>query len=104
MLSNNFMKLIISFNALLLFFFSSFLLSQDDIGEDFEDIVFVYHGYGNLRNWGSNYGLITGSSTSTTCCSYMYYQNTLHNSQNAWVIGFVFAVEDNVIEAHSLSS
>ena len=103
-LSKNPMKLKISFSAFILFVLSSLLLSQDDIGEDFEDIVFVYHGYGNLRNWGSNYGLITGSSTSTTCCSYMYYQNTLHNSQNAWVIGFVFAVEDNVVEAHSLSS
>jgi len=96
--------LIFRFTTLSAILLSVFLSAQDGIGEDFEDIVWVYHAYGDLRNWGSNYGLLTGSSTSKTCCSYMYYRNTFNNPQNAWVIGFVFAVEDNVIEAHSLSN
>ena len=39
------LKLKFYFGLISLILFSSFLFSQDDIGEDFEDIVFVYHGY-----------------------------------------------------------
>jgi len=77
--------------------------------ETFEDICWVFHYYGNLWNWGDNWGLITGSSSGgSSCCAYMYYKNvTIHDNRNAALISFVFAREDetgaNVAESYSLA-
>ncbi|MBN1352142.1 hypothetical protein JXJ21_22275 [candidate division KSB1 bacterium] len=77
--------------------------------ETFEDICWVFHYYGNLWNWGDNWGLLTGSSSGgSSCCAYMYYKNvTIHDNRNAALISFVFAYEDengpNVAESYSLA-
>jgi hypothetical protein len=77
--------------------------------ETFEDICWVFHYYGNLWNWGDNWGLLTGSSSGgSSCCAYMYYKNvTIHDNRNAALISFVFAREDetgaNVAESYSLA-
>jgi len=93
-----------------------FLLIQCIIIEDaqaqsetFEDICWVFHYYGNLWNWGDNWGILTGSSSGgSSCCAYMYYKNvTIHDNRNAALISFVYAHEDvdgpNVAESYSLA-
>ncbi len=77
--------------------------------DTFEDICWVFHYYGNLWNWGDNWGILTGSSSGgSSCCAYMYYKNvTIYDNCNARLISFVFGVEDetgpNVAESYSLA-